>query len=613
MLLSMLIVTLLVLFAVQEYSNYISDRSHLADELDEIAKTQDHALTSALWEYNNELIDNLLKNLASHPAFLFAEIKGTTGDAIASYRSPIHPVDLKTQPDLIVTQELIYDDGNILERVGFLTIGFHTETLFDQLLENLTRRFWIIAITALVMSFSVFLITRKIIGLPLEHLKSTIENEDVRYVEWGSDDQLGDVIKAYNALQRRDEEASRKIHEYQNHLESMVKDRTAELKEKQEYLRVAMDNIPGAMFMVDKDLSIVLANDQYQELFNFPDGMVQTGRPIVDMLVYQAQRGDFGPGNVLQHISKVAKKFTDGKKHLIERNIKPDRYLEISLGPTPMGGAVAVATDVTARKVTDNILREALAITNSSIDYASRIQQSVLPNPHILDAVISDYFILWEPRDVVGGDLYWVGPWGNGCLILIGDCTGHGVPGAFMTLIAIGALERAISEIDGGEIGKLISRMHQLIQVTLSQHYEGGKSDDGIEIGACYYVPEEPHLKYAGARFDLFMHENDEIKIIKGTKKGMGYRGIPYTQQYDEILVELSHGQNLYMTSDGIIDQIGGERKRMFGKKRLSRILLQIQDLPMEEQKDRILEALLEYQGEENRRDDISMIGFKVF
>ena|GEM_PF-2775943 len=119
-------------------------------------------------------------------------------------------------------------------------------------------------------------------------------------------------------------------------------------------------------------------------------------------------------------------------------------------------------------------LKEAFFVITSSIEYASRIQRSILPDDSILSAVTKDHFVLWEPRDIVGGDVYWHGAWGDGCLIVLADCTGHGVPGAFMSLISIGALERAMSEIEGGNLAKLISRVHQYIQVTLGQHYEGG-------------------------------------------------------------------------------------------------------------------------------------------
>lgn len=256
-------------------------------------------------------------------------------------------------------------------------------------------------------------------------------------------------------------------------------------------------------------------------------------------------------------------------------------------------------------------LQDAFNVISSSIEYASRIQESALPDHRLLGALVSDYFVWWEPRDVVGGDLYWVGAWGGGCLTILGDCTGHGVPGAFMTLISISAIERATSEVEGGDLGKLITRAHQYIQKMLGQHFRGGKSDDGIELGACYFVPEEPQMKFVGARFNLLIIENEENSVVKGIKAGMGYRKVPYIQEYQEEVIDLKEGQQFYMASDGIVDQVGGERGRSFGRKYLFKVLQENKHLPMKEQKLKVQQTFHKHQGNEKRRDDIAMIGFK--
>ena len=118
-------------------------------------------------------------------------------------------------------------------------------------------------------------------------------------------------------------------------------------------------------------------------------------------------------------------------------------------------------------------------------------------------------------------------------------------------------------------------------------------------------------MHFSSARFDLFLVENGEITVIKPTKSGIGYRGIPFDQEYSEHHINLMEGQAIYMTSDGLLDQVGGERGRMFGKKRFKKLLLDVQDISMSEQKQAIHQALIEYQGSENRRDDVAVMGFK--
>jgi serine phosphatase RsbU (regulator of sigma subunit) len=257
-------------------------------------------------------------------------------------------------------------------------------------------------------------------------------------------------------------------------------------------------------------------------------------------------------------------------------------------------------------------LEESNQVILSSIRYASHIQHSILPLEHNMKNALSSYFVTWEPRDVVGGDMYWCRPWGDGYIVILGDCTGHGVPGAFMTLISNGALNQASREVEPGKPGLLLQRIHQLIQSALGQHLAEGASDDGLELGICYIPTQSDTMIFSGARFELFILENDEISGVKGTKKGTGYRGIPKDQEYSEIVIELRHGQRFYMTSDGIIDQVGGEKRRGFGKRKFKALLQESRDLSFEKQKDLLLQALGDHQGSENRRDDVSIIGFSL-
>ncbi|MBF0434486.1 MAG: fused response regulator/phosphatase [Magnetococcales bacterium] len=263
--------------------------------------------------------------------------------------------------------------------------------------------------------------------------------------------------------------------------------------------------------------------------------------------------------------------------------------------------------------VTKNELSEAVAIIESSIRYASRIQRSILPPANLTAQFYADHFILWEPRDMVGGDIYWCSPWGDGFLFVLGDCTGHGVPGAFVSLIATGAFERAQNEVTPGEVGRLIERMHQLVQRTLKQDAEGGESDDGMEMGVCYIEAKKTQLVYAGSGFSLFLSlDGGELSEIKGTKRGIGYRSTPVDQVYAQHSFVVSPGTRFYLTSDGLIDQVGEEKRRSFGKKRLLEILNKNGSLPMREQKELVWRALLHWQGNERRRDDVSVVGFRL-
>ncbi|SCA56973.1 PAS domain S-box (fragment) [Candidatus Terasakiella magnetica] len=280
--------------------------------------------------------------------------------------------------------------------------------------------------------------------------------------------------------------------------------------------------------------------------------------------------------------------------------------------PIEGGGAVVTVTDITERKQAEHKLADAYDVISSSIDYAANIQQAILPSEDILNAVLTDHFVVWEPRDTVGGDLYLCRVWGDGFLIMLGDCTGHGVPGAFMTMISTGALDNALTDTVSGETGVLLQRLHQVVRSTLGQNEADSISDDGMELGLCYVGSDMQSVVFSGAKFDLFIHEGDEISVIKGTKKAIGYRNVPKGQEYDQHVIDGLSSKTFYMTSDGLIDQVGGERKRGFGKKRFRQLLLDIQEMPMSKQGEHIYQSLEFYQGDQKRRDDIAVIGFKI-
>jgi hypothetical protein len=186
------------------------------------------------------------------------------------------------------------------------------------------------------------------------------------------------------------------------------------------------------------------------------------------------------------------------------------------------------------------------------------------------------------------------------------------VPGAFMTLISTGALEHALINVEPGAVGALIQHLHGYIQTTLGQDSEGGDSDDGLELGAGYLNDDRTEMIFGGARFDLFIEEGGEVSQIKGTKAGVGYRGIPLNQAYDNRVVPLNGAMTFYLTSDGLLDQVGGDRRRMYGKRRFRDLLSFLKDEPLTVQRDRILNVLVEYQSTEIRRDNVSVLGFRI-
>jgi len=257
-------------------------------------------------------------------------------------------------------------------------------------------------------------------------------------------------------------------------------------------------------------------------------------------------------------------------------------------------------------------LGKAYAIIADSITYASRIQRAVLPESEDLAEKLPHHLALWRPRDVVGGDIYWARPWGDGLLLILGDCTGHGVPGAFMTLIATGALDMALRRTPPGDPAALLTQMHQRVQRQLGQESDRGVSDDGLEAGACYIPADRASVTFAGARFSLFVQDGPEVTVVKGTNASMGYRGIPPEPGYSNHTLASAPGRRFFLSSDGLLDQVGGTSGRAFGKKRFQALLAQHADLPISELGEVLFSQVEGYRGAEIRLDDIAVIGFEL-
>ncbi len=388
------------------------------------------------------------------------------------------------------------------------------------------------------------------------------------------------------------------------------------VRESEVKYRELVENANSIILKLDMDGRVIFFNEFAQKFFGFTQEEI-LGQSIVGTIVPEAESTGRDLKAFIQNLVTNPDEFARNENENITKD--GDRvwvgWTNQALTDDATGeglGVLCIGSDVTAQKIAQMQRDEALELIEGSIRYASRIQQAVLPAPEFLAGLFAEYFVLWQPRDVVGGDIYWSVPWGQGSVFVLGDCTGHGVPGAFMTLITTGALAKALRDISPGDVAGLVSHTHQLVQTGLGQDTDGGTSDDGMELGACYIPADRASLRFCGARFSLFVLENGEVAEHKGDRRGIGYRGIPLDFPFSAQDYSLRAGQRYFMTSDGLLDQIGGERRRSYGKKRFVDLLLELQGKPLDAHPQRILESLIAYQGEEKRRDDVSVAGFCV-
>ncbi len=248
-----------------------------------------------------------------------------------------------------------------------------------------------------------------------------------------------------------------------------------------------------------------------------------------------------------------------------------------------------------------------------SIRYAERIQRSMLPDSEIINSLIPNSFYLRMPKDIVGGDGYYLEPIKNSFYIALFDCTGHGVPGAMMSMVATVFLRRIIIDYKSSNPSAILKQLNIIIRRFLKQNKKETISDDGLDVAVCFVKPEESKLLYAGARLPLYYHDKGEIIQIKGDRQSIGYKNSNENFDFTEHEIKIQDNSTFYLSTDGFIDQIGGEKNLPFGWKRFMKLLKENHKESIEKQCKFLKSSIIEYKGRENPQiDDITVIGFKI-
>jgi len=266
-----------------------------------------------------------------------------------------------------------------------------------------------------------------------------------------------------------------------------------------------------------------------------------------------------------------------------------------------------------AKKSIENIYSH----TQSSIEYASLIQTALLPDNNLFQQCFSESFCYWKPKDTVGGDIYsLIQLREDEYLLLVIDCTGHGVPGAFVTMLVKAVEQQILTKLssDDSDIspGKILSWFNSILKYLLKQDQPDVNHNAGFDGAVVYYNKKTSVLKFSGAETDLFMMTDDgAIKIIKGSRQSVGYKKSSSDFVFADHHLSCEQSMTYYITTDGFLDQIGGEKGFSFGKRRFQQLLGEIKHKAFHEQSHLLDEALLAYQGSLERNDDVTVVAFR--
>jgi len=265
-----------------------------------------------------------------------------------------------------------------------------------------------------------------------------------------------------------------------------------------------------------------------------------------------------------------------------------------------------------------------------SINYAKRIQQAVFPSVDFLNKNFTDSFIFFRPRGIVSGDFYWTTKRGNKIIIAVADCTGHGVPGAFMSLLGISFLNEVVLRAENNTAGEILNFMRQKIKTTLKQTGKNNEQKDGMDMALCIVDTENQKLEYAGAynplyitrkqdkltscknlaNYKLFKQNNTALIEIKADKQPLAIhvKEKPFTTHQ----IDIQKNDKLYLFSDGYADQFNGKNGKKFMARNFKKTLIAIYDNPMNEQLDILNKTLDNWQNGSEQIDDILIVGIQI-
>jgi PAS domain S-box-containing protein len=271
-----------------------------------------------------------------------------------------------------------------------------------------------------------------------------------------------------------------------------------------------------------------------------------------------------------------------------------------------------IATDITERKKYEMQIKSQNEDIMGSIEYAQRIQMAMLPTHDVMSEHLRDFFVLYLPKDIVSGDFYWFEVIDNKIFVIAVDCTGHGVPGAFMSMLGNEILHEIIGIRGIYATNEIIANLHLNIRKSLKQHET--KNHEGMDIGVAVIDKRWNRLEFAGAKNNLWIVKNNEVQEIRGGWKGAGGYETDKVVHYEQHFVALEPNMKFYMHSDGYIDQFGGAQGKKFGTKRFKALLESCHHLSMAEQKKLFHQTLEDWRGEsrDNQIDDIMLLGIKI-
>ncbi|NPA11586.1 MAG: SpoIIE family protein phosphatase [Epsilonproteobacteria bacterium] len=478
--------------------------------------------------------------------------------------------------------------------VAYVYIGEKNQVVKDlinlnnQSLVNLLIALSVLAVVLFLLFFSVVKI---VVVNPLDKMLKILDgnshknaNEKEQEIDIYTEDEFGDISKILNQNIKQREEMQEEI---------------------KELMKVVDENV--LIVKLDKEGNIIDATKKFYQSTHYTLDELKKMN-ITDLILSQVLRENLIKAlKNKQNVEFEAELKTSGNTTM---------WIKITLTPHKAKNGdefVMISFDITDKKMVEELNRQ----IRQSIEYALLIQKAILIEEAILKKHFRDAFIIWEPRDIVSGDVYFFEEINeNEFIIMVIDCTSHGVPGAFVTMV-VKAIEKEIAtKIKLKELepspAKILSYFNKEIKELFSQFDKSNAPNVnvGFDGGIIYFNKKSNELRFSGAYTSLFLVRGSELDEIKGNRHSVGYKINDFESEYKEHIIFMNPKERFYVTTDGLLDQLGGDKCFPFGKKRFKNLIKT--SLPLQEQKELIISEIKKYMGDEPQTDDITVVGVEI-
>jgi len=382
-------------------------------------------------------------------------------------------------------------------------------------------------------------------------------------------------------------------------------------------LSIVASKTDNSIFILTPNGTITWVNDAFKQYtgYSLEEYTFKFGKNIIESSTNSNIEADFDlclktKKTVIYHSKIVTKQNTE-------------KWLQTSLTPilddySNIIQVVAIDTDITQIKLAEQKITEQNREITDSIQYASRIQKALLPMDIYVSAVFENYFIFNRPRDIVSGDFYWIGYRDKKVVLALADCTGHGIPGAFMSMLGLMSLNTIVYKIKNLKADEILNTFKETIINLLHQRGKDGEARDGMDVALCIFDFDNMKLQYSGANSPIYIIkkeiDTDNLPILnryKPNKMPIGYFAAA-DEAFTEHIIDLDFDDLVYLSSDGYKDQFGGKEDKKYLSLNFRNFLRKIYHYPLKNQEMLLEKEIEDWKGNTAQVDDILVIGIKI-